>query len=108
MSDNEYEEERRVLDVGARQWDGTPYTVALEIKRLLAAIVDVGTFIDSGHGLLWPRHAPAPIEGHAEADLWPNIGGVEFYIMVRKSNSQLLREGITEEQLGLAQETKDE
>jgi hypothetical protein len=101
MARNEREEERRVMDIAATQWDAAPYSVALEIKRFLANQTDEGTSIDSGTGLLWPQGAPEPIEGHAEADLHAKIGGVEFYITVRKSNAQLLTEGVTREQLGL-------
>jgi len=97
----EREEERGVLDIAAQHWDTAPYTVALEVKRLLGPIVDAGTSIDSGTGLLWPWGAPAPIEGHADADLHPIIDGVEYHLTVRKSNRQLIKEGVTPAQLGL-------
>jgi hypothetical protein len=99
---SEREQERQVHDLAP--WDGTPYTLALELKRFLEGLKDAGTSIDSGHGLLWPSGAPSPIEGHAEADLWPKVGGIEFHVTVRKSNSQLLKEGVTCSQLGLADE----
>lgn len=99
--EQEREEERRVSDIAATHWDGAPYTLALEIKRLLQASKDEGTSIDSGTGLLWPWRAPEPVAGHAEADLFVMLGGCEFYITVRKSNSQLLKEGVTRAQLGL-------
>lgn len=88
-------------------WDASPYSVALEIKRLLSSVKDSTTNIDSGTGLLWPFGAPAPIEGHSSADLWVMIGGKEFYVEIRKSNNQLLKEGVTFEQLGLPPEPRN-
>jgi len=70
------------------EWDGTPYSLALEIREFLQTIVDTDTHIDSG-------------TGDGNADLWATIQGVEFYINIRKSNSQLLSEGATRKSLGL-------
>ncbi len=101
------ERERVVMDIGLAHWDGAPYSLALEIIRLLGGMTDDGTGIDSGEGRLWPKGAPTAIEGQAEANLWATIDGVEFYITIRKSNNQLLKDGVTREQLGLPPEPED-
>jgi hypothetical protein len=46
---------------------------------LLKNVIDSGTSIDTGGG-------------RDSADLWAKIGGVEYYMTVRKSNNQLASE----------------
>jgi len=53
-------------------WDNGPYSVASELKRLLASVVDHGSSIDSG-----------TMDG--QAHLWVTIGGTEFFIAVEKA-----------------------
>jgi len=53
-------------------WDNGPYSVASELKRLLASVADHGTSIDSG-----------TMDG--QAHLWVTIGGTEFFITVEKA-----------------------
>ena len=54
-------------------------TMAHELVALLEPIKDHGTEIDTGGGM-------------GEADLWVKIGGVEWFITVRKSNNQIAKE----------------
>lgn len=100
MTENECE--RYVLDtVLSEQGDVAPYTLCLELKRMLAQIVDADTDIDTSAGVLWPFGAPNPIVGHSEADLYATVGGIEFMISLRRSNPQLLKDGVSAEQLGV-------
>ena len=64
------------------EWDRRPFSIATELRTLLATIKDEGTTIDSGSG-----------DGHA--DLWVTVDGVEYHIAVRRSNLQLKRQGVT-------------
>ena len=61
--------ERIVFDLTPPDWDGGPYNVACELKRLLAHVADYGTSIDSGTTA-------------AAAYLYAQIGGVEYRITV--------------------------
>lgn len=69
-------------------WDKAPLILAHEIRAFLMSVKDEGTGIDSGGG-------------DGDADLWVKVQGVEYYINIRKSNTQLLKEGHTRESLGL-------
>lgn len=64
------------------EWDRRPFSVATELRTLLATIKDEGTTIDSSSG-----------DGHA--DLWVTVDGIEYYITVQRSNLQLKRQGVT-------------
>lgn len=50
-------------------WNKGPLSLAHELRQLLKPVVDEGTNIDSGGG-------------DGCADLWPIIGGVEYYISI--------------------------
>lgn len=56
-------------------WDGTLYSVASEMKRLLTSASDHGTNIDSG-----------TMDGRAY--LWVCIDGVEYFITVERSSGR--------------------
>lgn len=73
MNENEKDQERIVHVLGtANNLASECYSVALEIKRLMGAMIDADTFIDSGMG-------------SEAADLWAKIGGVEYLITVKKN-----------------------
>lgn len=61
-------------------WDQKPFGLAGEIRTFLGSVKDEGTEIDSG-------------SGDGTADLWVTVQGVEYFISIRKSNNQLVREG---------------
>lgn len=61
-------------------WDRKPFGLAGEIRAFLGSVKDEGTEIDSA-------------SGDGCADLWVTVQGVEYFISVRKSNKQLVREG---------------
>jgi hypothetical protein len=75
-------------DMMPADWDRKPLALAHEIRNFLSSVKDQGTEIDSG------------TDGMS-GDLWVKIGGVEWYINIRKSNGQLLKEGHSRESLGL-------
>lgn len=50
-----------------------------EIRELLTSVRDHGTSSDGGGGM-------------GQADLWVTVQGVEYFITVRKSNSQLRKD----------------
>lgn len=53
-------------------WDRGARSLAHEIRTfLLASVADHGTAIDSGGG-------------DGDADLWVKVGGVEYYIHIKK------------------------
>lgn len=56
-------------------WDGSPYSLASELKRLLTSVTDLGTNIDSG-----------TMDG--QAYLWATIDGTEYFITVEKSSGR--------------------
>ena len=71
MSRDENKEERIVLDMGANSgFDMRPYSIALELKRLMSGMIDAGTSIDSG-------------TSDTQADLHPKINGIEYHITVK-------------------------
>lgn len=63
---------RIVVDLTPPDWDGGPYSVACELKSLLASVADHGTSIDSG-----------TMAG--QAHLWVTIDGTEYFIAVEKA-----------------------
>lgn len=62
------------------EWDNRPASIADELLTFLGAIKDQGTSIDSGRGCGY-------------GDLWVTVQGVEYYVSIRKSNNQLVKEG---------------
>jgi hypothetical protein len=58
---------------------------ALSVAHLIMAAIeplaDKGTSIDSGCGL-------------CSSDLWIKIGGIEWYLNIRKSNNQIAQESV--------------
>lgn len=87
MSDNSKDQERSVFDTATSAgFDMRPYSVVMELKRVLAALADHGTSMDSGTSA-------------RSADLWITIGGIEYFINVRPSNNQLIKEGVKAEDL---------
>lgn len=81
--------DKHVFDIASTNgFDLRGLSLAHEIRSFLENLKDSGTSIDSGTG---PR----------TADLWVKIGGVEYFVTVGPSNSQLIKEGKTREELGL-------
>jgi len=74
MSDEKNSDKRHglVAQIAPSDWDARPGTVATEIRELLKTLIDHGTSIDSGRS-------------SDSADLWPQIGGVEYIITIRVS-----------------------
>lgn len=66
---------RQVMSIAPNEWDQGPLVLAHEIREFLKSVVDEGTNIDSGGG-------------DGTADLWPKVGGVEYFISIRRSNKQ--------------------
>jgi hypothetical protein len=54
-------------------------SLASEIMAFLETVKDQGTEIDTGSGM-------------DESDLWVKVGGVEWFINVKKSNAQKAKE----------------
>jgi len=54
-------------------------SVAHEIMTFLEGVKDQGTEIDTGSGM-------------DESDLWVKIGGIEWFITIKKSNAQKAKE----------------
>jgi hypothetical protein len=74
------ESERGVVNIGVSQgFDMRPYSLVLEMKRLLAPIADQGSSMDSG-----------TLDGLA--DMYLTVGGVEFFISVAPSKSQAAKD----------------
>lgn len=73
------DEKQRVQEVRSLAqfagWDTAHFDVSNVIRALLKSIIDQGTAIDSGGG---PE----------SSDLWFTIGGVEYYLNVRRSNKE--------------------
>lgn len=87
MSEDEKDREKHVFEVASNAgFDMRPYSVVTELKRVLASLADHGTSMDSG-------------TGSRSADLWLTIGGVEYFLTVRPSNNQLIKEGVRPEDL---------
>ena len=81
MADDDKEKSIRWLhDVIPPDWDKRPISLVHEIMRFLENVKDEGTSIDSG------------TDGES-GDLWVKIQGVEYWINIRKSNNQLVKEG---------------
>ena len=79
-SGNETERQNSVADlVEAAGFDTDNFSIVRLLCALLKQVVDSGTSIDTGGG-------------RDSADLWAKIGGVEYYITVRKSNSQIAKD----------------
>ena len=79
------DEERRkrvaqMMETLPEGWDRAPLSLAEEIAGFLANVKDEGTHIDSG------------TDGQS-GDLWVTVQGVEYWVNVRKSNNQLVKEG---------------
>lgn len=75
MSD-ENERKRMMHSAIPADWDDKPMSLAHEIADLLKPVRDAGTSADSGGG-------------NGMADLWVTVGGIEFFISIRRSNRQL-------------------
>jgi hypothetical protein len=67
-------------DIAPTSWDRQPRSLAHEIAGYLESIRDEGTTVDTGFG-------------DGTGDLWVTVGGVEFFVTIRKSNNQLAKEG---------------
>jgi hypothetical protein len=77
------EAENSVLGLAAQAgFDTGNIHIAHALGALLAQMKDKGTSIDSGGS-------------QDSADLWVTVGGVEYYINIRKSNAQLEEEAQT-------------
>lgn len=73
--------EKQVLDIGLwSHFDMRAYSFVCELKKLLEPLKDLGTSMDSGTDQLI-------------ADMLVSVGGVEYLILVRPSNGQLIKEG---------------
>ena len=70
----------QIMDLIPAEWDKTALVFVDELRKALDHLKDQGTSIDTGGG-------------DGCADLWIKVGGVEFYLTVRKSNNQLASEG---------------
>ena len=75
----EEEHIKAVHELMPADWDKGPASLALELSTLLNPVADEGTFIDSGAGA-------------GSADLWVTVGGVEYFLTIRRSNNQLRRD----------------
>lgn len=64
-----------VHDLIPPEWDKGPLSLAHEIRQFLKSVADEGTSIDSGGG-------------DGCADLWVQIGGIEYYIAIARSKAQ--------------------
>lgn len=70
MAEDEEDKRVRIIhDLVPADWDQGPLSLAHELRQMLKSVVDAGTNIDSGGG-------------DGIADLWPIIGGVEYYIQI--------------------------
>ena len=72
---------KKVLEMAPPGWDMGPMGLATEIKNFLKSAKDEGTSVDSG-------------TGDGDADLWVTVQGVEYYINIRRSNNQLVKDGV--------------
>lgn len=78
---NSNERHRHVAGVLPEHWDRRPFALASEIREFLATVKDAGTEIDSGG-----------MDG--TGDLWVTVQGVEYFVSVRRSNKQLVADGV--------------
>jgi hypothetical protein len=69
-----------VHDLLPPEWDNGPLSLAHEIRNLLKSVVDENTGIDSGGG-------------DGMADLWATVGGVEYFITIKRSRATELPNG---------------
>lgn len=67
-------------DVLPPDWDQKPLSLAHEIRGFLDNVKDAGTEIDSG------------TDG-VSGDLWVTVQGIEYFVTIKKSNNQLVKEG---------------
>ena len=74
------ETKRRLHDILPPDWDNGPISLVHEMCQLLKPIADQGTSMDTG-----------TMDG--EADMIISVGGVEYFIIVRRSNAQLAKDG---------------
>lgn len=65
-------------------WKAEHFDVASIIRALLKNVADEGYGVDSGGG-------------PDAADLWFRLGGVEYYLNVRRSNNQLAKDAAASE-----------
>ncbi len=78
--DNEEARKRMMMQLVPDDWDKTPLVVAHELAALIKqGMADQGTAVDSGGC-------------NGSADLWFKVNGVEFYLTIRRSNNQLIKE----------------
>lgn len=80
MDEQRKERVKQMMETLPPEWDKRPIILAEEISAFLENIKDEGTGIDSG------------TDGQS-GDLWVKIQGVEYWINIRKSNNQLIKEG---------------
>jgi hypothetical protein len=78
--DNRNDRVQQMMETLPSNWDKRPVLLAEEIAAFLKSIKDEGTGIDSG------------TDGES-GDLWVTVQGIEYWINIRKSNSQLVKEG---------------
>ena len=71
---------KQMLDSLPPEWDKRPILLAEEVCNFLETVKDEGTQIDTG------------TDGQS-GDLWLFVQGVEYWINIRKSNNQLVKEG---------------
>ena len=71
---------KQMLETMPPTWDKRQILLAEEIGAFLESVKDEGTNIDSG------------TDGDS-GDLWLTVQGVEYWINIRKSNNQLVKEG---------------
>lgn len=71
--------DRIINDMIPEGWPRDPYSVACELKSLMQGMIDNGSYIDTG---VWA-------EG---AHLWACIGGVEYFIEIKRSLSNKQQE----------------
>ena len=79
MMSDEQNRTRILMESVPGGWDRAPISLAYEIRAFLQSVKDVDSSIDSG------------TDG-ASGDLWVTVQGVEYFINIRKSNSQIAKE----------------
>ena len=78
-NENSFVDVRNAMAVRPAAWDSGPIDLAHKLRDLLKPVTDEGTSIDSGAGA-------------GSADLWVTVGGVEYFLTIRRSNNQLRRD----------------
>lgn len=66
-------------DIGRLNYPQDVASLRDELIELLSTVRDEGTSCDTGGGM-------------GQADLWVKVQGVEYFITVKKSNSQIKKE----------------